>query len=301
MSVRPLRVTFVLPFLSLTGGIRVVFEHTRMCAGSATRSASWRPGCAGDLRGRRAAGKRSARGGSIATSSGPGGRSTTSACATRSIFVPALEPEFFPDGDVLVATSWPTAASVAAAPARCGRGAYFIQHSRCSPPGSKESVDATWRLPLERIVIASWLLRLARDRFGVPAWGPIVNGVNIEQFTGSVRPRRGPATVGMLYEIQPWKGLEEGLAAIEAARRLVPDLRLRMFGRYRLRHALRPGTVAHGHGRCAVQLDNRRGFGLKQHVIEDDDLAPVRSVGVGAPARALPRSPLGACTVRCVS
>ena len=33
---------------------------------------------------------------------------------------------------------------------------------------------------------------------------------------------------------------------------------------------------------CAIQLDDRRGFGLQQHVVEDHDLAPVRGSAWGA-------------------
>ena len=155
--------------------------------------------------------------------------------------IPTLDGEDFPDGDVLIATSWPTAHPVAQAPARCGRKAYFIQHYEAFQRGLEPEVDATWRLPLERIVIASWLARFAVDHFDAPSWGPIVNGVNLEQFRPEGRRENQPLVVGMLYELQPWKGVEDGLEAIGLAREVVPDLRLHLFGRYRLRHALRRG------------------------------------------------------------
>jgi glycosyltransferase involved in cell wall biosynthesis len=130
---------------------------------------------------------------------------------------------------------------VAAAPPRCGRGAYFLQHYEAFTPGSAAPVDASWRLPLERIVIARWLAELGRDRFGVATWGPVGNAVDPAQFHPRGRRENDPPAVGMLYELQPWKGLADGFEAIRIARREVAGLRVHLFGKYRLRHALRDG------------------------------------------------------------
>ena len=237
----PLRITWVLPSLAFTGGIRVVYEHTRQLralghevrlvvpAGPAPSpfSAEGRRALAGVLFERLVV--RSDR-----MLRYYGLESTVQR-------VPRLEYAALPDGDILLATEYESARWIADAPARAGRGTFFIQHYEAYVPELEPAVDFVWRLPLEKIVIATWLARLARERFGLAVRGPVLNGIDLEQFHARGRVENDPPVVGMLYERIPWKGTEDGLAAVERARRDVPGLRLHLFGRHRLRHRLRPG------------------------------------------------------------
>src|SRR5439155_26907568 len=72
------------------------------------------------------------------------------------------------EGDVVIATAWQSTAGVAAAPARCGAKFYFVQHYESLYHGAPNAVDATYRLPLRKIVISTWLRDLMRERFGSP-------------------------------------------------------------------------------------------------------------------------------------
>jgi glycosyltransferase involved in cell wall biosynthesis len=236
-----LRITFVLPSLSFTGGVRVVYEHTRqlIARGHAVRLVvpTLRPALPWTGEGRRRL-----RAWIIDRWIERNERALRFyGMGDHVLRVPRLDARYFPDGDVLVATAWMTAAPVASPPARCGRGAYFLQHYEVFSPGLEAAVDATWRLPLERIVIATWLARLAHERFGVGVWGPVLNGVNQDLFHARSRHDNEPPVVGMLYELQAWKGVDDGFAAIAVARQAVPGLRLQLFGKSRLRHRLRPG------------------------------------------------------------
>ena len=78
-------------------------------------------------------------------------------------------PSALPDGDVIVATAWQSAASVASAPGRCGAKFYLVQHYESLYHGNAEAVDATYRLPLNKIVISTWLQDVMRERFGSQA------------------------------------------------------------------------------------------------------------------------------------
>src|SRR5262249_45978415 len=71
-----------------------------------------------------------------------------------------------PDADVTVATAWQSAPVVAAAPARCGAKFYLVQHYESLYHGTPDVVDATYRLPLHKIVISTWLAEIMRDKFG---------------------------------------------------------------------------------------------------------------------------------------
>ncbi len=241
MTSHRLRITWVLPSLQFTGGLRVVYEHSRqlVARGHAVRLVAPRPGPRLPLG---AAGRRALTGWLLERFVLRSERMLDHyGLRAHWTVVPALEPAHLPPADVTLATSWPTAAVVAAAPASAGRGAYFLQHDEAFEPGLRDSVDATWRLPLERIVIAGWLQHLARERFGVRVWGPIVNGVDLAQFHERGRVEHAPPVVGMLYEKMAWKGCADGFAAIERARREVPGLRLHLFGRPRLAERLAPG------------------------------------------------------------
>jgi glycosyltransferase involved in cell wall biosynthesis len=135
-----------------------------------------------------------------------------------------------PDGDVVVATAWQSAGVVAKAPERCGAKFYLVQHYESLYHGEPAAVDATYRLPLAKIVISSWLRDVMRDRFGAdaevlvtPVDRALFHRVPVE--VTSARPR-----VLMLHHEYAWKGVVDGLAAVDRVRPQAPGLRLVGFG-----------------------------------------------------------------------
>lgn len=129
-----------------------------------------------------------------------------------------LVPAELPSGDAVVATAWQTAPVVADAPSRCGTGFYLIQHYESLYHGPQEAVDATYRLPLRRIVISTWLRELLRERFGVEAEvlvTPVDPGLfhRVEAAAATPRPR-----VLMLHHTYRWKGVADGLEAVARVR-----------------------------------------------------------------------------------
>jgi glycosyltransferase involved in cell wall biosynthesis len=172
----------------------------------------------------------------------------------------------FPDADAVVATSWETAYAVDALQPRKGKKFYFIQHyeiwgcwddeacwdaaERLEPdpsrlclamadvvpadPGlrsNKALVDRTYRLPMRKIVISSWLKELVEKKFGERASGPVINGIN-----GSVFYPEPPAgeknKLRILMPYRPYKnkGTEDGLRALGIVRQKHPDVECVLFG-----------------------------------------------------------------------
>src|SRR5262249_9003429 len=92
------------------------------------------------------------------------------------------------------------------------------------------TVDATYRLPLEKIVISTWLRDILRDKFATDA-DVLVTPVDRALFhpvavdPGTTRPR-----VLMLHHAYAWKGVADGLAAVERVKKAVPSLHLVGFG-----------------------------------------------------------------------
>lgn len=143
-----------------------------------------------------------------------------------------IEDRDLPDADVVVATWWETAEWVAKLSAGKGAKAYLIQQLESNFSGMPaERVEATWRLPMQKIVVSRWLADLARDRFGDPDAIVTPNGIDLELFNAPVRGRQPHPTVGLLYAPNvPHKGTSTALSIIETASRHVPGLHVRAFG-----------------------------------------------------------------------
>jgi glycosyltransferase involved in cell wall biosynthesis len=161
-----------------------------------------------------------------------------SAFRARVAWVVRWDAAALPDADVLLATAWQSAPIAAAAPARCGARFYLVQHYESLYHGDAAAVDATYRLPLRKIVISTWLADVMRERFASPA-EVIVTPVDRDLFhrvdvdVAPPRPR-----VLMLHHEYAWKGVADGLEAVARTRRRVRTLRLVGFGVKRPRFPL---------------------------------------------------------------
>ena len=144
-----------------------------------------------------------------------------------------IEAGDVPDADVVVATWWETAEWVAAFPPAKGAKVYFIQHYEADAGQPAGRVDASWLLPMRKIVVARWLGDLARDRFGDVDAAVVPNAVDLEQFHAPPRPMQPSPTVGLMYSHVPFKGSDLSLRAFEMAAKFVPKLRLVAFGNRR--------------------------------------------------------------------
>jgi glycosyltransferase involved in cell wall biosynthesis len=147
----------------------------------------------------------------------------------RVAWVARWDAAALPAGDVVLATAWQSAPVATAAPARCGAGFYLVQHYESLYHGDPAAVDATYRLPLRKITISTWLAEIMRERFGAAA-DVIVTPVDRVLFH-----RRevvaGPAPrVLMLHHEYAWKGVADGLEAVRRVRARVPALHLVGFG-----------------------------------------------------------------------
>ena len=150
--------------------------------------------------------------------------------APRLRWVADLSPPNLPDGDAVLATAWQTADPVNAAPARCGRKFYLIQHYESLYHGSPEQVDRTYTYPLTKIVISTWLREIMRDKFGSDA-ELLVTPVDPALFSRvEVEHNGGLTRVLMLHHDYAWKGVADGLEAARRVKARHPEVRLVGFG-----------------------------------------------------------------------
>jgi glycosyltransferase involved in cell wall biosynthesis len=134
-----------------------------------------------------------------------------------------------PDADVVIATWWETAPWVWRLSVAKGAKAYFIQHYEIWG-GDATDVEATWLLPMHKIVVSSWLAKLARERFNDGTASYVPNAVDTHQFTAPPRQKQPTPTIGFMYSTTHFKGCDISLAAFECARQSIPGLRLVAFG-----------------------------------------------------------------------
>lgn len=243
-----MRVTFVLPMLLRTpvGGFRVVYTYANQLSrrGHAVTvvhanrptlaSVRLRPTLAARARGLGAVVRDRFR--------TPVVRWEQVESAVRLVHRPALADADVPDADVVVATAWQTAEPVLGLHHRKGKKFYLIQHHE-TWAGPAEAVDATWRLPLRKVVIARWLYDLGLDLGVDPSFMRLVpNGIDHATFRVLAPVADRPKRVAMLYSEWVWKGADDGIRALELARVKEPGLRAVLFGAPR-RPASLPGWI----------------------------------------------------------
>jgi len=141
-----------------------------------------------------------------------------------------IEDKDVPDADVVIATWWETAEWVAKLSPSKGAKAYFIQHYEVFDYVPQDRVEATWRLPLHKIMLSQWLVDIAREKYGDSQVSLALPSVDTKQFYASPRNKQSVPTVGMMYSTIYWKGTDIALKAFSLAAAKIPNLRLVAFG-----------------------------------------------------------------------
>jgi glycosyltransferase involved in cell wall biosynthesis len=146
----------------------------------------------------------------------------------RFLTFPYLTSRFVPRSDAIVATEVQTANLVADVAQLQGiPGSYFIQHYEdWSAP--KEFIDATWKLPLKKIVIAPWL-KEHMVSLG-EACDLIPNGIDSEEFPpGSATVNRPVDVCAMISDV-PWKRADLIVKVLNGLVDKDPEFRAVTFG-----------------------------------------------------------------------
>jgi glycosyltransferase involved in cell wall biosynthesis len=135
-----------------------------------------------------------------------------------------------PDADVVIATWWETAEWVDALGPSKGAKVYFIQHHEVFDFLPQERVRATYGFRMHKIVVAKWLQRLIQQEYGDEAGDLVPNSVDHGQFFAERRGKQNVPTVGLSYSATFFKGVDVSLAVLERLRRNWPELKVLSFG-----------------------------------------------------------------------
>lgn len=138
--------------------------------------------------------------------------------------------EDVPDADVVVATWWETAPWVAALSPSKGAKAYFVQDFGANVAQPMEKLAATWRLPMHKIIISSYIRGLVRQHVPVDeVMSDVPNSVDTTLFHAQPRGKQARPTVGTMYSRAHFKGADLVFKALEIARRKIPQIHIMGF------------------------------------------------------------------------
>jgi len=134
-----------------------------------------------------------------------------------------------PDADIVIATFWNTAEWVAKMPESKGQKIYFIQHYEVHPWLPVERVRQTFKLPFKKIVVSNWIADCLQEYEDVLVDEVVLNGVDNKQFFSSTRNKQSTITVGFMYSPRQYKGTHIAIQAVEFARKSNPELVVKVF------------------------------------------------------------------------
>jgi glycosyltransferase involved in cell wall biosynthesis len=229
---RNMKITFVLPYAALGGGVRAVamiarnlaaFGHKVTIVSTPKKQVPLKRRIGSLLRGNGwpSNGKRD-----------PSHLDTLVGVEHRRIdeYRPIVSSDL-PDADAVIATWWETAEWVNQLSPAKGEKFYFVQHHETvfdNQPTLR--VEETYRLKMRKIAVARWLSELLRDQykqFDVPV---VPCGIDHTVFDAPPRGKQRRPAIGMMFARAAFKGSDIALAAYEIAAKNIPGLELHIFG-----------------------------------------------------------------------
>jgi glycosyltransferase involved in cell wall biosynthesis len=145
--------------------------------------------------------------------------------------VAAVNNLTIPDADAVIATAWPTAYDVAGLSPRKGKKFYFVQDYEIWH-GCVDKVDNSYRLPLEIVTIAPWLTELMKSKFDRDDVTEIHNGVRLDKFYPPPAKDFGRPSILIMAHNGEWKGTQDAIDALTKVKERYPQLKITMFGMY---------------------------------------------------------------------
>ncbi len=217
-----MKVTFVLPFVNLTGGIRVMLDYANWLHDRGhdvtvaypswpyrfqlTRRQQWSE---------------------FRKQVGTDVRVPWFHLRCSLLRVPLIRTRFLPRADLVVATAWPTVREVAGLSPSCGKKVHVVMHHE-SGTGPERRIQQIYQYPFYRIAFSDSVRETIQNRFRCTIQAVVPNGVNTELFFPDGQPIR--RSVLFLYHPDPRKGAKDGIEVLTQLRRRLPDLEVRVCG-----------------------------------------------------------------------
>lgn len=273
---KSLKITFILPFANLTGGIKILLEHADRLAGLGHKVTIIYPGVL--FHGKNfetvnntlvwrflAAPMRQLK----YTLMQLLGRSEANWFPFKNKVgirrTPDLSARYMPEGDIVIATAPETVSYVAAYPREKGKQVHFSQDYEAWYLPDEFLAHIYTHDKMHLITIGSWQKKLYEERFKRTVEAVIPNGVDLTRFKPTtlkpnrekIAPKSGtgekatrpvadqpiadqpiadrPVRVLMSYHHAPYKGVADGLTAVDRVRKAGYAVQVVMFGVHKLK------------------------------------------------------------------
>ena len=215
-------ITVVIPFVNLTGGIRVVLQYANWLHDAGHDVTVVYPlwpyryhfGCRNQLLEFRRACRTAP-------------RIDWFDLRCRLVRVPRVSNVFLPRADVVLATSWPAVHDVAHLHRSRGAKVNLLFHHETGT-GPEDRIRRTYGLPFRRIAFSARVQAELEGRFACEIHERVSVGVDTRLFFPD--GARTDDTVLMLYHDDPRKGADDGIAALTLLRARRPHVSVRMCG-----------------------------------------------------------------------
>jgi glycosyltransferase involved in cell wall biosynthesis len=220
-----MKVTIVLPFINLTGGIRVMLDYANCIHDRGHEAVVVYPCWP-----YRFQYSRRQQWGEFRKSIRQNGRVAWFSLRCPLLRVPVISPRFVPPADLVIATAWPTVLDVARLGASHGKKVHVVMHHE-SGTGPEHLIRGIYRFPFERVTFSEFIRNSIRENFGSDIRHVVPNGVDLNVFFPDAS--QTPNSVLFLYHPDPRKGASDGIQVLTRLRRRVPGLRVKVCGTVR--------------------------------------------------------------------
>lgn len=219
-----MKINILVPFTSLTGGVRVVFLYANYFTSKGHDVICYVPMKAYKFSNQPILKVLKKSIGNIFIR---GARVKWFNCNFKIKLVPLMNNKFVRDADITIATAWPTAYDLNNLKDTKGKKVYFVQdyETWC---GDKKEVEDTYRFNLNKVVITKTLQNMIIDNIKESSY-VIYNGLDSNEFIKREKVKNEKLNILMLYNRAVNKGTAEGITILKNIKKKY-DVNVRLFG-----------------------------------------------------------------------
>lgn len=135
-----------------------------------------------------------------------------------------------PDSDIVIATWWKTAEWLNELNDKKGKKVYFCQGYETSENFPNHRVKATYKLPFVQICVSLWVKQKIVELTGKNDQEVVMNGVDTLQFFSAERSKNASPKFGFVYSEANCKGVDIIVEALVKAKKIEPNITAICFG-----------------------------------------------------------------------
>ncbi len=193
--------------------------------------------------------------------------------------VPEINDNTVPDADATLCTWWQMAYAISDLSPSKGHKVNLIQDYEIWT-GQEDKVHASYSLPLQHCVIARYLQEIVEKHSGKkPLLTPLAIDDNVFSLKKPLNERS--TSIIMLYSLEPRKGSEYGIEALQILKRKVPSLKVTLFSVYQRPDAIPDWMDFHTRPKNLPELYNSSAIFFSPSLGEGWALPPAEAMSSG--------------------